>query len=133
MYKCLTSSLSSSILGNRIVKAGLYFIKKVIEYRIVKKENGIDNENLNLVFTKENGIYTFPHHLLISLLHNFLVNHKIYNLLFLTLYEQQGKWFLGTTKTINGVRKVYICDTLLVALFHLEYKYVLYRFFTSKE
>lgn len=24
--------------------------------------------------------------------------------------------FLGTTKTINGVRKVYICDTLLVAL-----------------
>jgi len=23
---------------------------------------------------------------------------------------------LGTTKTINGVRKVYICDTLLVAL-----------------
>ena len=30
--------------------------------------------------------------------------------------DEKGKWFLGTTKTINGVRKVYICDTLLTTL-----------------
>ncbi len=26
------------------------------------------------------------------------------------------KWFMGTSKTINSERKVYICDTLLIAL-----------------
>lgn len=30
--------------------------------------------------------------------------------------KENGKWYLGTTKTINEVRKVYICDTLLIAL-----------------
>ena len=30
--------------------------------------------------------------------------------------DEKGKWFLGTTKTINGVRKVYICDILLTTL-----------------
>lgn len=32
------------------------------------------------------------------------------------LKTKKGKWFLGTTKTINGIRKIYICDTLLTAI-----------------
>ncbi len=40
------------------------------------------------------------------------IEHNAYS----KVKDEKGKWFLGTTKTINGVRKVYICDTLLVAL-----------------
>lgn len=40
------------------------------------------------------------------------IEHNVYS----KVKDEKGKWFLGTTKTINGVRKVYICDTLLVAL-----------------
>ena len=34
------------------------------------------------------------------------IEHNIYS----TVKDEKGKWFLCTTKTINGVRKVYICD-----------------------
>ena len=40
------------------------------------------------------------------------IEHNVYS----KVKDEKGKWFLGTTKTINGVRKVYICDTLLVAI-----------------
>ncbi len=40
------------------------------------------------------------------------IEHNVYS----KVKDEKGKWFLGTTKTINGVRKVYICNTLLVAL-----------------
>ena len=40
------------------------------------------------------------------------IEHNVYS----KVKDEKGKWFLGTTKTINGVRKVYICDTLLTAL-----------------
>lgn len=40
------------------------------------------------------------------------IEHNVYS----KVKDEKGKWFLGTTKTINGVRKIYICDTLLVAL-----------------
>lgn len=40
------------------------------------------------------------------------IEHNVYS----KVKDEKGKWFLGTTKTINGVRKVYICDTLLIAL-----------------
>lgn len=40
------------------------------------------------------------------------IEHNVYS----KVKDEKGKWFLGTTKTINGLRKVYICDTLLVAL-----------------
>lgn len=40
------------------------------------------------------------------------IEHNVYS----KVKDEKGKWFLGTTKTINGIRKVYICDTLLVAL-----------------
>ena len=40
------------------------------------------------------------------------IEHNVYS----KEKDEKGKWFLGTTKTINGVRKVYICDTLLTAL-----------------
>lgn len=40
------------------------------------------------------------------------IEHNVYS----KVKDEKGKWFLGTPKTINGVRKVYICDTLLIAL-----------------
>ena len=40
------------------------------------------------------------------------IEHNVYS----KVKDEKGKWFLRTTKTINRVRKVYICDTLLVAL-----------------
>ncbi len=40
------------------------------------------------------------------------IEHNVYS----KVKDEKGKWFLDTTKTINGVRKVYVCDTLLVAL-----------------
>lgn len=40
------------------------------------------------------------------------VEHNVYS----KVKDEKGKWFFGTTKTINGVRKVYICNTLLTAL-----------------
>ena len=40
------------------------------------------------------------------------IEHNVYS----KVKDEKGKWFLDTTKTINGVRKVYICDTLLTAL-----------------
>ena len=39
------------------------------------------------------------------------IEHNVYS----KVKDDTGKWFLGTTKTITGVRK-YICDTLSVAL-----------------
>ena len=32
------------------------------------------------------------------------IEHNVYS----KVKDEKGKWFLGTTKTINGVRKVYI-------------------------
>ena len=40
------------------------------------------------------------------------IEHNVYS----KVKDEKGKCFLGTTKTINGVRRVCICDTLLVAL-----------------
>ncbi len=40
------------------------------------------------------------------------INHNIYS----KPKDEKGKWFIGTPKTINSERKVYICDTLLIAL-----------------
>ena len=34
--------------------------------------------------------------------------------------ETNGRWYLGTTKTIGSIREVYICDTLYSFL--LKYK-----------
>lgn len=40
------------------------------------------------------------------------INHNVYS----KTKDEKGKWFVGTPKTINSERKVYICDTLLIAL-----------------
>lgn len=40
------------------------------------------------------------------------IEHNVYS----KVKDEKGKWFLGTIKTINGVRKVYICDILLTTL-----------------
>ncbi len=37
---------------------------------------------------------------------------KISKTVYAKFKDKNGRWFLGTTKIINGVRKVYICDTL---------------------
>lgn len=40
------------------------------------------------------------------------VKHNVYN----KVKDEKGRWFIGSTKTINGDRQVYINDTLLKAL-----------------
>lgn len=40
------------------------------------------------------------------------INHNVYS----KPKDEKGKWFIGTPKTINSERKVYMCDTLLIAL-----------------
>lgn len=40
------------------------------------------------------------------------INHNVYS----KSKDEKGKWFIGTPKTINSERKIYICDTLLIAL-----------------
>lgn len=45
---------------------------------------------------------------------------KIYKNLYSKVKDENGRWFLGTTKTESSVREVYICDTLLKVL--INYK-----------
>lgn len=40
------------------------------------------------------------------------INHNVYS----KPKDGKGKWFIGTPKTINNERKVYMCDTLLITL-----------------
>ena len=40
------------------------------------------------------------------------VSHNVYT----KVKDSKGQCFLGSTKTINSIRSVYICDTLLIAL-----------------
>lgn len=55
--------------------------------------------------------------------------------------EANGRWYLGTTKTIGSSRKIYICNTLYSVLSHykkLQIKYKKeygkkYRRYTLKE
>ncbi len=56
------------------------------------------------------------------------IEHNVYS----KVKDEKGKWFLGTTKTINGLRKVYICDTLLVALTNYKKKQELVRWRPSE-
>ena len=51
------------------------------------------------------------------------IEHNVYS----KIKDEKEKWFLGTTKTINGVRKVYICDTLLIALKNYKKKQDYFR------
>jgi integrase len=44
------------------------------------------------------------------------IKHNVYD----KVKDNKGRWFIGSTKTINGIRKVYIGDTLLKAL--INYK-----------
>ena len=57
------------------------------------------------------------------------IEHNVYS----KVKDEKGKWFLGTTKTINGVRKVYICDTLLIALKNYKKKQDHFRKLYGKE
>lgn len=41
-----------------------------------------------------------------------IVNKTVYS----KLKDEKGRWYLGTTKTENSCREVYICDTLYKAL-----------------
>lgn len=60
-YKAKQDKLKE-LFGNKYVYYYLEEVKneygKVIEYRIVKKDDDSNNETLNLIFTKENGVYT---------------------------------------------------------------------------
>lgn len=40
------------------------------------------------------------------------ISHNIYD----KPKDNKGRWYIGNTKTINGNRKVYMCDTLYTAL-----------------
>ena len=40
------------------------------------------------------------------------VRHNVYS----KIKDNKGRWFLGSTKTINGIRDIYISDTLYMAL-----------------
>lgn len=57
------------------------------------------------------------------------IEHNVYS----KVKDEKGKWFLGTTKTINGVRKVYICNTLLIALKNYKKKQDNFRKMYGKE
>lgn len=46
------------------------------------------------------------------------INHNVYS----KPKDEKGKWFIGTPKTINSERKIYICDTLLIALSNYKNK-----------
>lgn len=46
------------------------------------------------------------------------INHNVYS----KPKDEKGKWFIGTSKTINSERKIYICDTLLIALINYKNK-----------
>ena len=46
------------------------------------------------------------------------VSHNVYS----KVKDEKGRWFLGDTKTINGVRSIYISDTLLIALKNFKNK-----------
>ena len=40
------------------------------------------------------------------------VRHNVYS----KIKDNKGRWFLGSTKTVNGIRDIYISDTLYMAL-----------------
>lgn len=40
------------------------------------------------------------------------IKHSIYD----KVKDENGRWYIGTTKTISGTRDVYISSTLLLAL-----------------
>lgn len=40
------------------------------------------------------------------------VRHNVY----IKIKDDKGRWFLGSTKTVNGIRDIYISDTLYIAL-----------------
>lgn len=46
------------------------------------------------------------------------VSHNVYS----KVKDDKGRWFLGSTKTINSIRSIYICDTLLIALKNFKNK-----------
>lgn len=46
------------------------------------------------------------------------VSHNVYS----KVKDGKGRWFLGFTKTINSIRSIYICDTLLFALKNFKNK-----------
>ena len=79
---------------------------KVIEYRIVKKENGIDNENLNLVFTKENGIYTGTD----TIRYPFQIIHDELGIEKCRFYDLRGSY--ATKILTNGVEIRNVADIL---------------------
>ena len=41
--------------------------------------------------------------------------------------EENGRWYLGTTKTIGSIREVYICDTLYSVLSNYKKLQIKYK------
>lgn len=57
------------------------------------------------------------------------VKHNVYD----KPKDDKGRWFINSTKTINGIRTLHMCDTLLIALKNYKNKQIeLKRLFGNK-
>lgn len=52
---------------------------------------------------------------------------KISKTVYSKLKDDKGRWFLGTTKTEESCREIYICDTLYKVLYNYKEKQKILR------